>query len=51
MTSGFQQNILGARIEYILVNYQINDINLLLIVLLTRNESIFLTKSDLKQWH
>lgn len=50
MTSGFQQNILGARIEYILVNYQINEeINLLLVVLLTSNESIFLTKSDLKQ--
>lgn len=50
MTSGFQQNILGARIEYILVNYQINEErNLLLVVLLTSNESIFLTKSDLKQ--
>lgn len=37
-------------VEYILINYQINkEINLLLIVLLTSNESIFLTKSDLKQ--
>lgn len=50
ITSGFQQNILWARIEHILVNYQINkEINLPLIVLLTSNESIFLTKSDLKQ--
>lgn len=49
MTSGFQQNLLGARIEYILVNYQINaEVNLLLVILLTSNESIFLIKSDLK---
>lgn len=46
MTSGIAiGSIIGVRIEHILVNYQINEeINLLLIVPLISNESIFPTK-------